>query len=65
MKDFLSSCIYKVLSAMQEHFLLAVKTGHWKGCNGPERRLQQCVGQEGSEHRTCIGCELDPLHENI
>ena len=21
----------------------AVKTGHWKGCHGPERRLKQCV----------------------
>ena len=24
--------------------LHAVKTGHWKGCSGPERRLKQCVG---------------------
>ena len=24
--------------------LHAVKTGHWKGCSGSERRLKQCVG---------------------
>ena len=33
----------------------AVKTGHWKGCHGPERRLKQCV---------CVG-RMSPAHEWI
>ena len=37
-----SSCISKVLFSVQRN-LRAVKTGHWKGCHGPERRLKQCV----------------------
>ena len=37
-----SSCISKVLFSVQRN-LCAVKTGHWKGCHGPERRLKQCV----------------------
>ena len=36
------SCISKVLFSVQRN-LRAVKTGHWKGCHGPERRLKQCV----------------------
>ena len=27
----------------------AVKTGHWKGCHGPERRLKQCVYAKRSD----------------
>ena len=37
-----SSCISKVLFSVQRN-LRAVKTGHWKGCHGSERRLKQCV----------------------
>ena len=41
-QDSESSCISKVLFSVQRN-LRAVKTGHWKGCHGPERRLKQCV----------------------
>ena len=41
-QDSESSCISKVLFSVQRN-LCAVKTGHWKGCHGPERRLKQCV----------------------
>ena len=37
-----NSCISKALFPCKEN-LRAVKTGHWKGCHGPERRLKQCV----------------------
>ena len=29
----------------------AVKTGHWKGCHGPERRLEQCVGSKARDRK--------------
>ena len=29
----------------------AVKTGHWKGCHGPERRLKQCVGSKARDRK--------------
>ena len=41
-QDSESSCISKVLFSVQRN-LRAVKTGHWKGCHGSERRLKQCV----------------------
>ena len=37
-----SSCISKALFSVRSN-PRAVKTGHWKGCHGPERRLKQCV----------------------
>ena len=29
----------------------AVKTGHWMGCHGPERRLKQCVGSKARDRK--------------
>ena len=37
-----SSCISKALFSVRSN-PRAVKTGHWMGCHGPERRLKQCV----------------------
>ena len=53
-QDSESSCISKVLFSVQRN-LCAVKTGHWKGCHGSERRLKQCV---------CVG-RMSPAHEWI
>ena len=39
-ETILSSCEYKVLFPYGEN-LCAVKTGHWKDCNGPERRRKE------------------------
>ena len=48
-----SSCISKVLFSVQRN-LRAVKTGHWKGCHGSERRLKQCVcAERGRGLRDC------------
>ncbi len=48
-----SSCISKALFSTRNN-PRAVKTGHWKGCHGPERRLKQCVcAERGRGLRDC------------
>ena len=53
-QDSESSCNSQVLFSVQRN-PRAVKTGHWKGCHGSERRLKQCV---------CVG-RMSPAHEWI
>ncbi len=50
-QDSESSCISKALFSMRGESPRAVKTGHWKGCHGSERRLKQCVGSKARDRK--------------